>query len=153
MTITTIKEDINGDLYIDLPEDILTQFRLSENDIVEFIDNNDGSFKLKKINEHDSQLVLVECIQQYRIRYMVEVPKGKSEWALDTVVMEEASEFSQKDLGETIVSHRVVTKEELLNLCDKDNNYCKNWSNDKKFEVFVTKVNSDGTTQSFCKNA
>ena len=145
MTITTIKEDINGDLYIDLPEEILTKSSLSENDIVEFINNNDGSFTLKKVEKEETEFVLVECIQQYRMRYMVEVPKGKSEWALDTVVMEEASEFSQKDLGETIVSHRVVSKEELLNICDKDNNYCKNWSDDKKLDIFVTKVNSDGT--------
>lgn len=145
MTITTIKEDINGDLYIDLPEDILIKAELSENNIVEFIDNSDGSFTLKKIEKEETEFVLVDCIQQYRMRYMVEVPKGKSEWALDTVVMEEASEFSQKDLGETIVSHRVVSKEELLNICDKDNNYCENWSDDKKLDIFVTKVNSDGT--------
>ena len=145
MTITTIKEDINGDLYIDLPEEILTKSSLSENDIVKFIYNNDGSFTLKKVEKEETEFVLVECIQQYRMRYMVEVPKGKSEWALDTVVMEEASEFSQKDLGETIVSHRVVSKEELLNICDKDNNYCENWSDDKKLDIFVTKVNSDGT--------
>ena len=145
MTITTIKEDINGDLYIDLPEEILTKSSLSENDIVKFIYNNDGSFTLKKVEKEETEFVLVECIQQYRMRYMVEVPKGKSEWALDTVVMEEASEFSQKDLGETIVSHRVVSKEELLTICDKDNNYCKNWSDDKKLDIFVTKVNSDGT--------
>jgi len=145
MTITTIKEDINGDLYIDLPEDILIKAELSENNIVEFIDNSDGSFTLKRVEKEETEFVLVECIQQYRMRYMVEVPKGKSELALDTVVMEEASEFSQKDLGETIVSHRVVSKEELLNICDKDNNYCKNWSDDKKLDIFVTKVNSDGT--------
>ena len=145
MTIKTIKEDINGDLYIDLPEDILIKAELSENNIVEFIDNSDGSFTLKRVEKEETEFVLVECIQQYRMRYMVEVPKGKSELALDTVVMEEASEFSQKDLGETIVSHRVVSKEELLNICDKDNNYCKNWSDDKKLDIFVTKVNSDGT--------
>ena len=145
MTITTIKKNIYGDLYIDLPKDILIKSGLSENDIVEFINNNDGSFTLKKIEKEETEFVLVDCIQQYRMRYMVEVPKGKSEWALDTVVMEEASEFSQKDLGETIVSNRVVSKEELLNICDKDNNYCKNWSDDKKLDIFVTKVNSDGT--------
>lgn len=145
MTITTIKQDINGDFYIDLPEDILIKSELSEDDSIEFIDNNDGSFTLKKIKKEKTEFILVDCIQQYRTRYMIEIPKGKSEWALDTVVREEASEFSQKNLGETIVSHRVVSKEELLNICDKDNNYCKNWSDDKKLEVFVTKVNSDGT--------
>ena len=86
----------------------------------------------------ETELVLVECIQQYRMRYVVEVPVGKSDWALDTVTMEEAVEFSQLNLGETIVSHRVVSKDDVLKLCDIDNDYCKSWDTEKKFEVFVT---------------
>jgi hypothetical protein len=54
--------------------------------------------------------VLVECVQSYRMRYMVEVPEGKSEWALDTVSMHQAKEFSHQDIGETIVSHRVISE-------------------------------------------
>jgi len=68
----------------------------------------------KKI-ETETQLVLIECVSSYRIRYMVEVPKGidtlgndKSLWALDTVSMNEAREFSQEHIGEQIISHRVV---------------------------------------------
>ena len=86
----------------------------------------------------ETELVLVECIQQYRMRYVVEVPVGKSEWALDTVTMEEAVEFSQLNLGETIISHRVITKDEVIKICDIDNDYCKSWDTEKKFEVFVT---------------
>ena len=88
----------------------------------------------------ETELVLVECIQQYRMRYVVEVPVGKSDWALDTVTMEEAVEFSQLSLGETIVSHRVVSKDDVLKLCDIDNQYCKSWDTEKKFEVFVTQL-------------
>ena len=86
----------------------------------------------------ETELVLVECIQQYRMRYVVEVPVGKSDWALDTVTMEEAVEFSQLSLGETIISHRVMSNDEVLKLCDIDNDYCKSWDAEKKFEVFVT---------------
>jgi hypothetical protein len=92
-----------------------------------------------------TQLVLVETVSMFRMRYMVEVPVGtddygkdKSLWALDTVTMEDAKEFSQEHLGETIVSHRVVSKEEALALCDIDNDYTKSWSEDKKVEVFFT---------------
>ena len=88
----------------------------------------------------ETELVLVECIQQYRMRYVVEVPIGKSEWALDTVTMEEAVEFSQLSLGETIVSHRVVSNDEVVQLCDEDNDYCSLWDTEKKFEVFVTQL-------------
>ena len=88
--------------------------------------------------KNETELVLVECIQQYRMRYVVEVPVGKSDWALDTVTMEEAVEFSQLSLGETIVSHRVVSKDDVLKLCDIDNDYCSSWDTEKKFDVFVT---------------
>jgi hypothetical protein len=90
---------------------------------------------------NETQLVLVECIQQYRMRYVVEVPVlDNPEWATDTVAMNEAEEFSQYDLGETIISHRIVTKDEVLRLCDKDNDYCKSWTDEKKLDSFVTLI-------------
>lgn len=87
-----------------------------------------------------TQLILVEAIQQYRMRYVVEVPVGKREWAEDTVAMDEALEFSQLSLGETIISSRVITKLEALMLCDEDNGYCHSWSDEKKYATFITKV-------------
>ena len=94
-------------------------------------------------NKEETQWVLVECISTFRKRYMVEVPKGtddygkdKSLWALDTVTMEEAKEFSQEHIGEQIISHRVVTKEEALALCDKDNAYYNSWNEETKIENF-----------------
>ena len=86
----------------------------------------------------ETEFVLVDCIQQYRMRYVVEVPVGKSDWALDTVCMEEAKEFSQLSLGETIVSHRVISKDEVLKLSDIDNDYCSSWTDEEKLETFVT---------------
>jgi len=91
----------------------------------------------------ETQLVLVECIQTYRMRYVVEVPAGHSDWALDTVSCDEAKEFSQLSLGETIVSHRVISKDEVLNLCDKDNDYGSSWTDEQKFDVFVTSLDED----------
>jgi hypothetical protein len=91
----------------------------------------------------ETQLVLVECIHQYRMRYVVEVPFGHADWALDTVVMEEAKEFSQLSLGETIVSHRVVSRDQVLKLCDEDNDYCHSWTDEAKLEAFVTYDNED----------
>ena len=42
----------------------------------------------------ETQLVLVECVSMFRMRYLVEVPVGidsygndKKDWALDTVSM------------------------------------------------------------------
>lgn len=83
--------------------------------------------------------VMVECVSMFRMRYMVEAPEEHPEYALDTVTMNEAKEFSQEHLGETIVSHRVVTEEEALVISDVDNHYCKHWSQEQKISAFFTK--------------
>ncbi len=85
-----------------------------------------------------SEFVLVECVSTFRMRYLVEVPEGKSEWALDTVTMNEAKEFSQEHIGEQIISHRVVTKDEAIAICDVDNHYCKSWTEEQKINSFFT---------------
>jgi hypothetical protein len=89
-----------------------------------------------------SKLVMVECISQFRQRYVVEVPEDET-WALDTVTCEDAEEFSQKHLGETIVSHRVISKEEYLEICDQDNDYLQGWSDEQKFGL-ITRIDEDG---------
>jgi len=93
--------------------------------------------------ENPTQLVLVETIQQYRIRYVVEVPVGKREWADDIVVMDESKEFSQLSLGETIISSRVVSRDEVLILCDEDNEHYSAWTDERKLEMFVTSENDN----------
>lgn len=132
-----VKESANGDKYIEFNDEILLETGWKEGDVLEWIDQGDGSFKLEKKME-DTELVLVECVSMFRQRYVVEVPKGKTEWALDTVTCEEAKEFSQHHIGETISSHRVISKEEALRICDEDNSYLKSWDDDKKLETFIT---------------
>lgn len=83
--------------------------------------------------------VLVDTVSQFRMRYLVEIPADSpSEWALDTVTCEEALEFSQEHIGETIVSHRVVTKEEAIKQFDQDNDYLKDWDEDLKIRNSLT---------------
>jgi hypothetical protein len=84
--------------------------------------------------------VMVDTIQQHRVRYVVEAPADHPEYALDDVVMQTAKEFSQADLGETIVSHRIVTTEEALKICDEDSEYLRSWDAEKKINVLFTKV-------------
>lgn len=132
----------SDDVVLPLPDELVKQAGWELGDELEWIDNGDGSYSLQKHFEPttEKQWVLVETIQTFRERYMVEVPKGRASWALDTVTMEEAKEFSQKYLTETIVSHRTITEEEALELCDKDNDYCRKWSDEKKKEVFFTTI-------------
>ena len=84
--------------------------------------------------------VLVDCVSMFRMRYMVEVPEEHPEYALDTVVMKEAKEFSQEHLDEVIVSHRVMdSTAEALVQCDLDNSYCSSWTDEQKIHAFFTR--------------
>ena len=141
-TINVEEDPETGELILPLNDEILEETGWKTGDSIDWIDNKDGSWTMKKI---ETQWVLVETVSTFRERYMVEVPVGvdrygkdKADWALDTVTLEEAKEFSQEHLGETIVSHRVVTKEEALALCDKENDYAKKWNDELKVKTFFT---------------
>ena len=138
MATVIIEEDEEGNLVLPLSDDMLEELGWEIGDTIDWTDNKDGSWSMTKKKE--TEFVLVECVSTFRMRYMVEVPKGKADWALDTVVMKEAEEFSQEHLGEQIVSHRVVSKEDALALCDADNDYTKTWNDEKKMEVFFTPI-------------
>ncbi len=133
--ILDVKEAPDGELYIELPDEILKAAEFDTGDTLLWTDNKDGTWSLTK---KATEWVMVETVSMFRSRYMVEVPKGKAEYALDTVTMNEAKEFSQEHLGETIVSHRVVSKEEALNICDQDNSYIKSWETHHKIKNFFT---------------
>jgi len=144
-TFTVIVEEDpeTGDLILPFPEGLCDQLGWEIDDTLNWESNDDGSFILSK--KVETQWVLVECVSTFRDRYMVEVPigtdthgKDKTEWALDTVTMNEAKTFSSEHLGEQIVSHRVVSKEEALSLCDKDNDYTTSWDEELKMQNFFT---------------
>lgn len=142
----TLQEDpVTGDVILPLPDEVMRSSGLEIGDTLSWKDNYDGSMSLTKKKVKKTQWVLVEAVSTFRTRYMVEVPVGtdnygkdKTEWALDTVTMNEAKEFSQEHIGEQIISHRVVTKKEALALCDKDNAYCDAWDDELKMKNFFT---------------
>ena len=135
-TTDVLTDDKTGEHYIQFTEEQLAEAGLKSGDEVEWIDNKDGSWTLRK---KEFEWVLVETINTFRERYMVQVPIGKSEWALDTVTMEEAKEFSQEHIGEQIISHRVVSEADALKLCDEDNTYTKSWTDEEKMNAYFTK--------------
>lgn len=83
--------------------------------------------------------VLVETVSITRHRYVVEAPDDHPEYALDTVVCNEAKEVSQEFLDETIVTHRTITEEEYLTMFDQDNDYIAGWSKEDKLR-YITQV-------------
>jgi hypothetical protein len=134
--VLDVKQYEDGDFYIEFTDEMLEGSGFKIGDELDWIDNKDGSFTLTKKKE--KVWVMVECVSMFRQRYMVETPADHPEYALDTVTMNEAKEFSQEHLGETIVSHRVVTQQEALDQCEIDNTYCKVWNDEKRMEVFFT---------------
>lgn len=96
-------------------------------------------FDTNLLNDDNVELVMVDAVSMFRMRYVVAVPKGKAEWAGDTVVTgqdgagEEIEEFSQLHLDEVITSMRVIDKQEYLRVFNEDNSYLKSWNDEMKF--------------------
>lgn len=141
MNVHKVTIDENGDAILDLGNDLCDKLGWAVGDTLNWTMNEDGTVTINKVSKPavETELVLVECISSYRVRYVVEVPKGKSEWASDTVAMHEAKEFSQRWMGENIVSTRVIDKQEFLDLCTTDNEYLSHWVPEKKEEALLTK--------------
>jgi hypothetical protein len=150
--IVELIEDKNGDLILPLGDELCNEVGWKVGDTIEWIDNGDGSWTMRK-KEMEKELVLVECVSTFRMRYVVEVPKGKKEWAMDTVVMNDAEEMSQEHLGEQIVSHRVITEEEFLQVFDEDNDYCKSWTNDLKLRCVKRWDDDEAEANAFTEQA
>ena len=138
--IIELETDENGDLILPLSDKLCAEAGWKVGDTIQWIDNGDGSWSLKKM---EKELILVECISTFRMRYVVEVPAGKKEWAMDTVVMNEAEELSQEHLGEQIVSHRVIDEDEYLRIFNEDNDYLRSWDRDKKMRMINRWVDED----------
>jgi hypothetical protein len=132
-----VQESPTGEQFIVFPPESLEDLDWQDGDVIQWFDNGDGSWTLKK--KEEKVWVMVEALQTFRMRYMVEVPATNPEWALDTVTCNEAKEFSQLALPEVISSHRVMTQEEALALCDEDNDYTKSWNDEQKMKAFFTK--------------
>ena len=121
-----ILENSDGDHFLEFPDELMEQIGWQEGDELAWHNNDDGSYTLTKKTKSETEWVLVNTIASYRMRYLVEVPKGKSEYALDTVTAEDAKEFDQLWLGETITDHRVITEQEGLDLFrDSDDIFAK----------------------------
>lgn len=135
--IVYLEKDEDGDLILPLGDELCNEMGWTVGDNIEWIDNGDGTWTIRK-QEMKKELVMVECVSTFRMRYVVEVPAGKKEWAMDTVVLNEAEEFSQEHIGENIVSHRVIDEAEYLRMFNEDNNYLSAWKDEDKFK-FVTR--------------
>lgn len=92
------------------------------------------------------KLYLVETVSTFRIRYVVEA-KTEAD-AEDEVTLSGADfyEFSQKHIDESITSTRELTKEQYIELFNKDNDYLAKWEDEAKMN-FINKINYDDTNE------
>lgn len=124
-----VSEDDQGNQIITFDPEMMKELGWKEGDTLNWKDNGNGTFSISKVA--DTEWVLVETISMFRMRYMIEVPKGHSEYALDNVVCGVEKELSQKHIDEVIVSHRVVSLEEALKVSREDNDYLDTWSDEQ----------------------
>lgn len=91
--------------------------------------------------ELNKQYVIVTAVSQFRLRYVIPMdalqalnPNVQVDplWALDSVTCGDVEEFSQEHMGETILDHRVVGEDEILEIFDKENHYLSGWGTDEK---------------------
>ena len=89
-----------------------------------------------------SKYVMVDAISQFRMRYVIEVSDDAAcsavEYAEDTVACEDAKEFSQLHLGETIVSSREVTLQEAIEQFKTDEPFFSEWEDSVIIENTIT---------------
>lgn len=151
----TENPDNPDEAIIELPPEALALAGLQAGDTVKWTELDNGAWTITKVEEpmtavpvpkrEPTKLVLVDTVSMFRMRYLIEMPAHESsEWALDTVVMKEAREFSQVHLDETIVSHRDISHDDALALCREDNDYTHGWSDDQMVKVFWTRDNNGG---------
>jgi hypothetical protein len=140
--ILPIQETIDGDLYIELSDDILEGSGFKIGDTLDWKDNKDGSYTLTKaepIPGPEGDLYMVETISMFHIKHVVRAKSA--EHAMDEVVMDgpDLKEFSQKHLDYNVIGARKITVEEYLETFDDDNAYLYSWSEDKKLS-FINNI-------------
>jgi hypothetical protein len=69
---------------------------------------------------------------------MVEAPEDHPEYALDDVTMRTAKDFSSEDMGEMIISHRVISEKKAIKLCREDNDNTT-WTDEHLMNVYFAR--------------
>ena len=127
-----IKENENGEMYIELNDEILEGSGFKIGDTLNWKDLKDGSYSLTKA---ESDLYLVEGISMFHMKFVVRAKEA--EHACDEVVMDDGSlkEFSQKHVDFNVLGARKISQEEYLELFNKENAYLSSWIDDEKLKL------------------
>ncbi len=127
-----LKETENGELYIELNDEILEGSGFKIGDTLQWKDLKDGSYSLTKA---EGDLYVVEGISMFHIKFVVRAKQA--EHACDEVVMDNGSlkELSQKHIDFNILGARKISQDEYLRMFDEDNDYLRSWTDEQKLDL------------------
>jgi len=127
-----IKENENGEMYIELNDEILNGSGFKIGDTLNWKDLKDGSYSLTKA---EGDLYLVEGISMFHMKFVVRAKEA--EHAMDEVVMDtgDLKEFSQNHIDFNILGARKISQDEYLETFNKDNAYLSKWSDEEKLRL------------------
>lgn len=142
--ILDVKVNEDGEYYLEFPDEFLNSLGWKIGDLLDWIDNKDGTWSIKKMSDNEKYFV-VDALSNFRCRYVV---RGKSlEHALEEVTYRQSDhnfkEFSQKHLGVQIIDGREVTRDELLDLHKVDNDYLSKWTEEQILNGLTNIINYD----------
>jgi len=135
-----IKENENGEMYIELNDEILNGSGFKIGDTLNWKDLKDGSYSLTKA---EGDLYIVEGISMFHSKFVIRAKEA--EHAMDEVVMDtgDLKEFSQNHVDFNILGARKITTDEYLELFDKDNSYLSSWTEDQKMGL-INEIDYEG---------
>ena len=135
-----VKENENGELYIELNDEMLNGSGFKIGDTLNWKDLKDGSYSLTKA---EGDLYLVEGISMFHMKFVVRAKEA--EHAMDEVVMDtgKLKEFSQNHIDFNILGARKITNDEYLVLFNKDNSYLSIWTEDQKMSL-INEIDYEG---------
>jgi len=124
-----VQEGVDGELYLQLNDEVLEASGFKIGDKLQWIDNKDGSWSMIKVDDSLNYYV-VDVLSTFRNRYVI---KAKClDDALDEVVFNEHdpefNEFSQKHIGTQVFDARQIAYADILELSKKDNDYLSSWT-------------------------
>lgn len=140
MNTFTAKLIADGDDFvIPLSDETFSELGWQLGDVIEFVVQEDGTIVISK-KKTEKVYVMVEATSSFTNRYAYLVDADKLHLAINDVKYnDERDEFSQEYLGESITKWDILTKEQVLDAFDKQNDYAKGWSDGAKLD-FVTKL-------------
>ena len=132
-----VKENENGELYIELNDEILEDSGFKIGDTLNWKDLKNGSFSLTKA---EGDLYLVEGISMFHMKFVVRAKEA--EHAMDEVVMDNGTlkEFSQNHIDFNILGARKITQDDYLEMFDNDNSYLSSWTDEQKLKL-INEIN------------